>query len=121
MDQNMLYKKITPKSVDTDIDTHTDNTCNICMDENENKIIFDCTHSICLICYEKLLNSILTDIVCPFCRGLIEQQNELAINNDLVVENGNRYIRNVMRYQIIQICLAIFFNCIIFIIIFNVR
>ena len=117
MDPNILYKKITPKSADIE---QTDNTCNICMDENENKIIFDCTHTICLICYEKLLNSILTDIVCPFCRGVIEKQ-EIALNNDLVVENGNRYVRNVTRYRIIEICLAIFFNFIIFTIIFNVR
>ena len=52
---------------------------------NQDKIIFDCTHTICLICYEKLLNSILTDVVCPFCRGLIEKQEIPAINNDLEV------------------------------------
>jgi hypothetical protein len=118
MDPNILYKKITPKSADIE---QTDNICNICMDENENKIIFDCTHTICLICYEKLLNSILTDVVCPFCRGVIEKQDEIAINDNLVVENENRYIRNVTRCKIIELCLAIFFNCIIFIIIFNVR
>ena len=116
MDENIMYKEITPNSLDTE---QTDNTCNICMEENENKIIFDCTHTICLLCYEKLLNSKLTDIVCPFCRGLIEKHNEITINNDLV-QNDN-VNRNNIRNNIIKMCIAIFLNFIIMIIIVNIK
>lgn len=34
-------------------------------------IIFDCSHSICLLCYQKLLNNTLNS-TCPLCRKNLE-------------------------------------------------
>jgi hypothetical protein len=110
MDANILYKEITPNLENTD--TCADNTCIICMEENEEKIIFDCSHTICLICYEKLLNSKSNDITCPFCRGLIEKQNVITMN----ITNNEDVNRIYVRRNIIKMCIAMFVNLIILII-----
>ena len=53
-----------------------DETCIICYEYvneyvNENIIIFDCCHKICLSCYEKMLNQNQI-LYCPICRHTIE-------------------------------------------------
>lgn len=46
-------------------------SCIICMETNIDDIIFDCNHTICLICYEKMLNTY--DILkCPICRKIVD-------------------------------------------------
>lgn len=44
--------------------------CIICFEENQEKIVFDCSHSICLVCYSKLLENY--NVICPICRTIIE-------------------------------------------------
>jgi len=54
------------------------NSCIICMEINMNYIIFDCNHTICLICYEKMLNTY--DILkCPICRNIIDDNNIIQV------------------------------------------
>ena len=38
--------------------------------ENQEKIFFDCKHSICLVCYSKLLQT--DNAVCPICRKKVD-------------------------------------------------
>jgi hypothetical protein len=49
---------------------NTDEPCIICFEENQEKIVFDCSHSICLVCYNKLLENY--NVICPICRTIIE-------------------------------------------------
>ena len=56
--------------------------CIICYDEYKlaDEVIFNCKHKICIICYEKLLNS--TPILrCPLCRVIIENNNVVRRQN----------------------------------------
>jgi hypothetical protein len=46
--------------------------CIVCLDakEQDQFITFSCTHSICLLCYERLLFN--QEVKCPLCRHRIE-------------------------------------------------
>jgi hypothetical protein len=64
---------------------NTKETCIICFEENQEKIVFDCSHSICLMCYSKLLEN--NNVICPICRTIIENpvkpiSTAIAILND---------------------------------------
>ena len=50
---------------------NTKEPCIICFEENQEKILFDCNHSICLLCYSKLLKN--DNVLCPICRKQIEK------------------------------------------------
>ena len=45
--------------------------CIICFNSYANNyyIIFNCTHEVCIYCYQKLLNS--NKLICPLCRIII--------------------------------------------------
>lgn len=50
--------------------------CIICFEEytaNITPIILDCNHKLCLICYEKILNT-RNNVLCPICRNIIEKE-----------------------------------------------
>lgn len=49
---------------------NTKEPCIICFEENQEKIFFDCNHSICLVCYSKLLQN--DNATCPICRKKID-------------------------------------------------
>lgn len=49
---------------------NTKEPCIICFEENQEKILFDCNHSICLVCYSKLLEN--DNATCPVCRQKID-------------------------------------------------
>ena len=49
---------------------NTKESCIICFEENQEKILFDCNHSICLFCYSKLLEN--DNVICPICRKIID-------------------------------------------------
>jgi hypothetical protein len=56
-----------------------DTTCVICFDHytTETSIHFPCSHQICLVCYEKLINR--HDILhCPLCREVVEIVQEIT-------------------------------------------
>ena len=64
---------------------NTEETCIICFEENQEKIVFDCSHFICLMCYSKLLEN--NNVICPICRTIIENpvkpiSTSIAILND---------------------------------------
>ena len=50
---------------------NTKEACIICFEENQEKILFDCNHSICLVCYSKLLKN--DNVLCPICRKEIDR------------------------------------------------
>jgi hypothetical protein len=86
---------------------NTEEPCIICFEENKEKILFDCTHSICLFCYSKLLEK--ENAVCPICRKSLDKQFEpmnisIPIPNIPAVEiPNNRLSLDYMR------CLAFVF------------
>jgi hypothetical protein len=47
-------------------------SCIICMETNMDEIIFDCNHTICLNCYQKML-SMNNTIYCPICRKIVDE------------------------------------------------
>ena len=103
-----------------------DNICIICLEEIEYIIIFNCTHSICLVCYEKLLNIESNEILCPLCRDVIEihefhsdSDSEIDIDRE-EIEHQNQNINNhniQIREHVINLCNFIIGNIIIVIII----
>jgi len=53
-----------------------ENICNICYEDiNDEWIIFDCKHKICLMCLQKLYFSQkqTKNTLCPFCRHIIDK------------------------------------------------
>ena len=65
-------------------------SCIICMETNYNEIIFECKHSICLNCYEKMLN--MHNIVyCPICRNIVEN----IAKHNIIVEREYPLCRRI--------------------------
>jgi len=61
----------------------TETQCMICYEDIDeiNWIIFDCNHRMCLECLQKLYaNRKHKDILCPFCRSVIEKSNKPKSN-----------------------------------------
>jgi hypothetical protein len=56
--------------------------CAICFDSYtiEDRVVFDCSHSVCIQCYEKLIQS---NPSCPFCRTQIDTT---TVRNDTIIE-----------------------------------
>jgi len=53
--------------------------CQICFDSYtiEDQVIFDCTHTVCIHCYEKLIQY---NSPCPFCRSIIDVPHTISID-----------------------------------------
>jgi len=79
-----------------------ENNCVICFEviDSHYYIIFDCNHSICLFCYEKILN-IHDEIICPLCRAVIEINN---CNNNNILEIDNTHAHNDAIFVMNQVC-----------------
>ena len=106
--------------------------CIICFNSytNDNYIIFDCKHEVCVYCYQKLLNS--NKLLCPLCRIIITDnihinssyKNNIIqpydINNVPIVnvyENINNSINdNINQYTIVKVSLCIILLFVIIII-----
>ena len=85
---------------------NTKDPCIICFEEDQEKILFDCNHSICLLCYSKLLQN--DKVLCPICRKQIEKYvNPVYISFPIVapVSNNITEERNRIRWKGI-ICLV---------------
>ena len=52
-----------------------ESTCGVCYLTIKNKIIFECSHEICLKCLYQILKT-KDDLLCPFCRKQIIYENE---------------------------------------------
>jgi len=68
--------------------------CPICLEPTGESIIFSCQHSICLSCYQSLLDREIT-IKCPLCRLIIEEtplvepiQTRLPMRDDRRIVGG---------------------------------
>ena len=77
---------------------NTEEPCIICFEENKEKILFDCNHSICLVCYSKILEK--HNATCPICRQKIDNlvkaiSNYIPIPNDPAPISDNRAIMSL--------------------------
>ena len=73
--------------------------CPICFEDyNDNsEIILDCSHKLCLSCYQKIINMVKPSmILCPFCRANIKD------NNINIYLDENSSLRNVLTENTIQ-------------------
>ena len=75
--------------------------CPICFDDydDNSEIILDCSHKLCLTCYQKIINMVKPEmILCPFCRSNINDNNIIVINysfrNDLRNVSSNNSTEN---------------------------
>jgi hypothetical protein len=66
--------------------------CIICMEYNLNEIIFDCNHTICLLCYERML-SINTIVRCPICRNIVDED---IIKPEIIVQQPSTLCRSIL-------------------------
>jgi Zinc finger, C3HC4 type (RING finger) len=70
-----------------------ENFCIICFEMyHDNKITFVCDHSICFVCYEKLLQLHII-VHCPICRLIIDMNDKIVFPNE--VEQERNHSRNV--------------------------
>ena len=85
---------------------NTKEPCIICFEEDREKILFDCNHSICLLCYSKLLQN--DNVLCPICRKEIDGYvNSVYISVPTVVPVLNNIIEERTRIRLKSvICLV---------------
>ena len=70
---------------------NTEEPCIICFEENQEKILFDCNHSICLVCYSKLLEN--DNVICPICRTIIDNPvKPMSISVAIPIPNISNHI-----------------------------
>lgn len=85
--------------------------CPICFEDSVNMIIFECNHTICIECLEKIFWSQgKSNILCPICRHIVEQYPN-AIQVPEPITNNNQPRSNCLQpmYYIINfICFAVF-------------
>jgi hypothetical protein len=62
--------------------------CIICCEYND-MIIFDCSHIICIVCYEKIIN---TNPLCPICRKPIDMKQPIQNN---IITSTTTYSRKI--------------------------
>ena len=74
---------------------NTKEPCIICFEENQEKIVFDCSHSICLVCYSKLLENY--NVICPICRTIIENPvKPISTSVSILVHNNPNLINPIV-------------------------
>ena len=85
--------------------------CPICFEDSINMIIFECNHTICIECLEKIFWSQgKANILCPICRHIVEQYPN-AISVPEPTTNNNQPRSNCLQpmYYIINfICFVVF-------------
>ena len=85
--------------------------CPICFEDSTNMIIFECNHTICIECLEKIFWSQgKSNILCPICRHIVEQYPN-AIPVPEPITNNNQPRSNCLQpmYYIINfICFVVF-------------
>ena len=78
-----------------------DTNCVICFESftKETSINFKCSHQICIICYEKLINH-HNIIHCPLCREIVEiiQTEPLDIQTEITVHNITESSYNIRNW-----------------------
>ena len=81
--------------------------CVICYNDYtiENAIIFDCNHTICLTCYQEMINR-FDDVSCPLCRRIIERMPEPPPSpSQYPSQHPSQSIISLQRYKIRNIFL----------------
>ena len=90
--------------------------CIICFEEyteNNIPIILNCNHKLCLICYEKILDT-RHNVLCPICRSNIEKEiiinlphiNVRTINEDTTIR-WNIILFSITVIFVIILCLIL--------------
>jgi hypothetical protein len=90
--------------------------CIICFEEytaNIMPIILNCNHKLCLICYEKILNT-KNNVLCPICRNLIEK--EIIINLPRIVRTISEPESTIRRNIILIFCTIIIILILLYVI-----
>lgn len=86
--------------------------CIICFEDYNYMIIFDCSHTICLVCYEKILNT--NNALCPICRSDIDNIIDNNINNNIIEESipdtNSYYVKLIFYLILIIIIISLFTN-----------
>ena len=84
---------------------NTEEPCIICFEENKEKIFFDCNHSICLVCYSKILQKIREKYIynCRYTYDLTRRQFRQYYNAHfkytILYENHKKVCNNIKRYN----------------------
>lgn len=83
----------------------TDITCVICFEPytEETRILFSCSHHICLVCYEKLINRHDT-IHCPLCRAVVDEQHVSIKEEEPTDSESTESTEFVTRWEQCQDC-----------------
>ena len=78
-----------------------DTNCVICFESftTETSINFKCSHQICIVCYEKLINH-HNIIHCPLCREIVEtiQTDSLDYQTEITVHNITESSYNIRNW-----------------------
>jgi hypothetical protein len=78
---------------------NTKEPCIICFEENQEKIVFDCSHYICLVCYSKLLENY--NVICPMCRTIIENTvKPISTSVAILIHNDPNPIHPIIQDRI---------------------
>ena len=79
--------------------------CIICYEENQPPITFSCQHTICINCYQKLLN--YRNYQCPICREPYEHSQRLIEQNAIEIESVFIPETRSNEYLYKQICIIL--------------
>ena len=92
--------------------------CIICFEDytpNNMYIILSCNHKLCLICYEKILNT-TNNVLCPICRNIIEKEITINIPQVMIIPINERDT-GFPKCILIIFCIIIILTLILFMII----
>lgn len=80
--------------------------CQICFESYtiEDQVIFDCTHTVCIRCYEKLIQY---NSPCPFCRSIIDIPSPTSVPQYTIEHHFHNSYRSYYCSQLRQSCLWI--------------
>jgi len=82
--------------------------CIICFEDYNYMIIFDCSHTICLVCYEKILNT--NNALCPVCRSDIDNNINNNIIEESIPDTNSNYVKLIFYLILIIIIISLFTN-----------
>ena len=86
--------------------------CGICYTSIKNKVLFDCSHELCLKCLIQILKT-KDKLICPFCRKHIIEDQQLDIDLDYPVISEINIIQEDNTYSTIITEPSIYYSAIV--------